>query len=63
MINVYCTDNGIFDTSKFMEDLLKKQQKKIFSGDGASNQNGAAECAIKTVLNMASAILIKAWMI
>ena len=27
MINIYHTDNGIFNTSKFMEDLLKKQQK------------------------------------
>ena len=32
MINVYHTDNGIFNISKFMEDLLKKQQKIRFSG-------------------------------
>ena len=41
MINVYYNDNEIFNTSKFMEDLLKKQQKLRFSGSGASHQNGA----------------------
>ena len=41
MINVYQTDNEIFNTSKFMEELLKKQQKLRFSGAGASHQNGA----------------------
>ena len=63
MINVYHTDNGIFNTSNFMEDLLKKQQKIRFSGASASHQNGASERVIKTVENMASAILMKAWMI
>ena len=46
-----------------MEELLKKQQKIRFSGAGASHQNGAAECAIKTVVNMASAILMQACVI
>ena len=46
-----------------MEELLKKQQKKRFSGAGASQQNGAAERAINTVVDMPSAILIQAWMI
>ena len=39
MINVYHTD--IFNTSKFMEKLLKKQQKLRLSGAGASHKNGA----------------------
>ena len=43
MINVYHTD--IFNTSKFMEELLKKQQKLKFSGAGASHQNGAGSRA------------------
>ena len=38
MINLYQTD--ILNTSKFMEELLKKQQKLRFSGAGASHQNG-----------------------
>ena len=39
MIKVYHTD--IFNTSKFMEELLKKQKKLKSSGAGASHQNGA----------------------
>ena len=45
MINVYHTDNEIFNTSKFMEELLKKQQKLRFSAGGASHQNGAGSRA------------------
>ena len=43
MINVYHTD--IFNTSKFMEEMLKNQQKLRFSGAGASHQNGAVRRA------------------
>ena len=43
MIKVYHTD--ISNTSKFMEDLLKKQQKLRFSAAGASHQNGAGSRA------------------
>ena len=43
MINEYHTD--IFNTSKFMEELLNKQQKLRFSGAGASHQNGAGRRA------------------
>ena len=63
MINIYHTDNGIFNTSKFMEKLLNKQQKISFSGASASHQNGSAERTTKTVVTMESAILIQAWMI
>ena len=40
MINVYHTGNVIFNTSKSMEDMLKKQQKIRFSGAVASHKNG-----------------------
>ena len=43
MINEYHTD--ISNTSKFMEELLKKQQKLRFSAAGASHQNGAGSRA------------------
>ena len=43
MINVYRTD--IFNTSNFMEELSKKQQKLRFGGAGASYQNGAGRRA------------------
>ena len=59
MINVHHTENEILNTSKFMEELLKKQQKLRFSGAGAPHQNGAAERAIKIVVDMASAILMQ----
>ena len=59
VIKGYHTDNGIFNSSEFMEELLKKQQKIRFSGAGASHQNGAAERAIKTVVTMASTMLMQ----
>ena len=43
MTKVYRID--IFNTSKFMEELLKKQRKLKFSGAGASHQNGAGSRA------------------
>ena len=43
VIKGYHTDNGIFNSSEFMENLLNNQQKIRFSGAGASHQNGAAE--------------------
>ena len=46
-----------------MEELLKKQQNIRFSGAVALHKNGAAELAIKTMVNMASAILVQSWMI
>ena len=46
-----------------MEEQLKKQQTIMFSSSSALHQNGAAERAIKTVVNMSSAILIQSWMI
>ena len=64
MINVYHTDNEIFNTSKFMEELLKRQQKIRFSGAIPSHKMvRAAERAIKTVVTMESAILMQDWMI
>ena len=60
VIKGYHTDNGIFNSSEFMEDLLKKQQKIIFSGAGTSYQNGSAERTIKTVVTMARTMLMHA---
>ena len=60
MIELYHTDNGIFNDFKFVEELLKKQQKIRFSGSGASHQNGAAERAIKTIVTMERIMLMLA---
>ena len=54
MIKGYYTDNGIFNVSEFMEEMLKKQKNIRFSGAGTSHQNGAEERAIKTVVNTES---------
>ena len=42
VIKGYHTDNEIFNSSEFMEELLKKKQNIRFSGAGTSHQNGAA---------------------
>ena len=60
VIKGYHTDNGIFNASECMGELLKKQQNIRFSGAGASHQNGAAERAIKTVVAMARTMLMHA---
>ena len=63
-IKVYNTnDNGIFNTLEFMEEMFNKRQNMRFSGDGASHKNGAAERIIKTVVNMASTMLMHAALI
>ena len=59
-INGYHNNNGIFSASEFMEYMLKKHQEIRFSVDGASHQNGAAECAIKMVVTMVSTMLMHA---
>ena len=63
VIKGYHTDNGIFNASEFIEELLKNQKKIIFSGAGASHQNGKQECAIKTVVTMTRNMLMQAALI
>ena len=42
VIKVYHTNNRIFNSSEFMDELLKNQKKIRFSGAGASHQNGSS---------------------
>ena len=60
VINGYHNDNGVFNALEFMEEMLKKQQKIKFSGEGASRQIVAAERAIKTAVTMARTMLMHA---
>ena len=60
VIKVYHTDNGIFNASSFMKNLLKQQQKIRFSGAEASHQNGAPERSIKMVATMETTMLMHA---
>ena len=51
-IKGYYTNNWILNPLKFTEELLKNQQKIIFSGAGASHQNGSSDQAINIVVTM-----------
>ena len=57
-IKGYHTDNEIFNASKFMEELLKKQKKIRLSGSRASYQNGAAEHTINTLVTISRNMLM-----
>ena len=60
MIKGYNTYNGIFNASKFMEELLKKQKKIRFIGTGTSHQNWASESTVKVVVTMKRTTLVHA---
>ena len=60
LIKGYYTDDGIFNVSDFMEELLKKYQKIRFSGASASHQNGAEEHVTNIVVTMESNMLMHA---
>ena len=59
-IRSFVSDNGIFTSKDFQLDLQQRQQPLHLSGVGAKHQNGVAENAIKTVSNLARAMLIHA---
>ena len=58
MIKVYHTDNGIFNISNFIEDILKKQKNIRFSEASASHQNGESERTINLVVTVTSTMLV-----
>ena len=60
VINGYHTDNGVFNYSEFMEEMLKKQQNIRLSAACASHQNGSSDCAIKPVVTMERTMLMHA---
>ena len=60
VIKVYHTDNGIFNASEFMDELLKKKQNIRFSGAGASYKNVESYRAIKAVVTVARTMLMQA---
>ena len=59
MINFYHTETGIFNTSKFIKDILKKQQKTRFRGSGISHQNREAERTINMFVTIISTLLMQ----
>ena len=62
VVQSYHTDNGIFGTEEFVNELLDKQQTVRFSGVGAAHQNGVAERSIQTVVYMARTMMLHAAM-
>ena len=60
VIKVCHTDNGIFNASEFMEELLNKQQNIRFSGSGVSHKNGSSDRVINTVVTMARTVFMHA---
>jgi hypothetical protein len=58
IINSYHTDNGIFSTKDFFNEIENNLQGIKFSGVGGHHQNGGAERAIGTIFGLARAMLI-----
>ena len=61
-ITKYHTDNGVFKSHAFLEELAKHKQEINNSGSGTPHQNGFAERGIGIVQNMAHTMMIHAAM-
>jgi transposase InsO family protein len=59
-IKRFHSDNGIFKSIEFLEDLRRHDQEIDFSGTGAHHQNGVAERSIQTVVEWARTMMIHA---
>ena len=54
----YHTDNGVFKSKEFQENLKLQNQTIDFSGTGAHHQNGVAKRAIHTVVEWAQTLML-----
>ncbi len=60
VVQNYHTDNGIYKSKAFTEELARNYQGIRFSGVGAHWQNGQAEGAIRIAVTKAQTMLIQA---
>ena len=60
IIQNYHTDNGVFSSKELLQELVSKGQKIRLAGSGAAHQNGIAERATLTIVNMARTMLLHA---
>ena len=60
LVPSYHSDNGIFTSTDFMDEVNKGFQNILFSGVGANHQNGIAERGIQSILTKARTLLIHA---
>lgn len=60
VIESYHTDNGVFKSRQFVQEITKNVQSIKYSGVGAKWQNGAAEGGIRIVVTKARAMMIHA---
>jgi Integrase core domain. len=60
LVTDYLTDNGIFNKTKFVEHLRVHNQRIQYCGVNAHHKNGVAERAIRTVSEIARALLLHA---
>ena len=60
VIDSYHTDNGIFKSKRFLQEIYDNSQSIRFSGVGAKWQNGVAEGAIRIIVSNARTMMIHA---
>ena len=58
MIRTYHTDNGVFTTKSFVQELDSKEQNAKICGVGAHHQNGIAEAAVRSTTTMARTMML-----
>ena len=59
-ISSYHTDNGIFNSQRFIKEIADNHQSIRYSGVGAKWQNGVAEGAIRILVSKARTLMIHA---
>ena len=59
-VQTYHSDNGIFQSKEFQQDLKLRKQTIDFSGSGAHHHNGVAKQAIQNIVEWARTMILHA---